>query len=128
MRHRAQTLIGEWVVGYYVANLYSGTHYIATENRYHEINPETLSIETQKLDSAGNMIFGSFELDGVMTQGGDVVSNGISVDSFNVIYDKQYATFYFRKMHNTKFWEHGLMSESDKYTIIGKQSEVQNDK
>lgn len=88
-KFRGQRNNGEWVVGHYVAiwdsqyNHYN--HYIYTGNDraiddYRDgfvderllVKPETLSVSFGKLDSTGTEIFASFEVDGVMTDGGDV--------------------------------------------------------
>ena len=74
MKHRAMTLDGQLIIGWYVQNFY-GTlqHYIIKDRVSHEIIPETLSVESMKPDCKGDMIFMSIELDGVMTKGGDNV-------------------------------------------------------
>lgn len=111
---------GEWEVGMLDCLYSSGDEFKYVTVNGHEIHPSSLSISFGKLDSNKQEIFASFEIDGKMTRGGDVLSNGVSVDSFDAYYDKQYATFYLRKRLTTKFWEHGLMNESAKFTIIGK--------
>lgn len=82
---------GEWVVGYYMRDM-RGIHYIAFGGAYSaEIYPHTLSISTGKKDSKGEEIFASFPIDGVMTEGGDVVEvKGNQDRSNNGVFEVKY--------------------------------------
>ncbi len=88
---------GEWVVGWYAKSHryhrreYHDTHLIYADNGQYEIHPHTLSISTGKLDSNGKEIFASFPIDGVMTEGGDVVEvKGNQDRSNNGVFEVKY--------------------------------------
>lgn len=78
-KFRGQTKSGEWVVGGltrgYVNDELRYVYHVEDDelNLYLDIQPGTLSVSTGKLDSNGVEIFASFEIDGVMTTGGDAV-------------------------------------------------------
>lgn len=57
---------------------------------FHEIIPSTLSMQTGQTDKNGEMIYGSFRLDGKMTEGGDRV-----IDSDGNEYDILFGEYYF---------------------------------
>lgn len=61
-------------------------------NRDYDVYKESLSISTGKLDSTGTEIFASFPLDGVMTEGGDVLED-FGEYPFPVVYSKDHCGF-----------------------------------
>ena len=76
---------GEWVVGYLMRHDWGTT--IAQEEPsirntdknkfvYYEVHPSSLAMSIGITDKNGKMIFGSFEVDGVMSKGGDKCEHG----------------------------------------------------
>lgn len=86
------TLTGEWVTGWHFMDVGLEKHYIVSIGVPNEIHPSSLSISTGKLDSNKQEIFASFEIDGVMTEGGDVVE-GISGGAYPVFYNTDNTSF-----------------------------------
>lgn len=140
-KFRGQRNNGEWVEGHYVAIWDSQydhyNHYIYTGNDratdYYKdgfvderflVNPETLSVSTGKLDSTAVEIFASFEIDGVMTSGGDMVTDTAMI--YEVVYDLQSASFKLHKYKNNKLYSDRWIGDSKFLTIIGKGGD--NDK
>jgi len=71
-----------WVEGYYLFRFNSHRIQTIDENYLnggatliHEIHPESLAMSTGLIDKNGKEIFGSIEVDGVMSRGGDVYKN-----------------------------------------------------
>lgn len=73
----------EWVTGYLTSKDHINGIWV---------KPESLSISTGKLDSNEQEIFASFEIDGKMTTGGDVVA-GISGGAYPVFYNDDNTSF-----------------------------------
>jgi hypothetical protein len=111
-------LNGNWVTGWY--RQIGNYHYIFSGVYQCVIKPETLAIETLKLDSNGEMIFGNFELDGVMTKGGDVMED-YGGYPFPVVYSKPHCAFIM--LSKGEYWSMLGDYREDAITIIGKQSE-----
>lgn len=120
-KFRGQTKSGEWVVGWLIC---FGEH-IKSYVIYHtsdgvicsEIHPHTLSVSFGKLDSNGVEIFASFEIDGVMTQGGDLVEVG--GEHYSVLYLSDTAQFCISGESGVVCPFADLYSQN--LTIIGKQ-------
>lgn len=96
-KFRGQTKSGEWVVGGltrgYVNDELRYVYHVEDDelNLYLDIQPGTLSVSTGKLDSNGVEIFASFEVGGVMTDGGDVVEvKGNQDRSNNGVFEVKY--------------------------------------
>jgi len=133
MKHRGLSIYtGEWITGWLMLYpspfdtkeiIYSIKNESLTKD--YDVRKETLSIETLKLDSNGNMIFASFELDGKMTIGGDVFrpENGDSFFDVVLQYGRFFATARsFDSKHRLGVnWE-----QFSEHTITGKQSEAVN--
>lgn len=126
-RFRAQRKdSSEWIIGWYHRHwFHEGQKFvhrisIDTQQRHDgfEINPHTLAISTGKLDSNGVEIFASFPIDGVMTEGGDVVSDRVS----GVVSDVLFIDCAFRLLSKDRL--HIDLIENYHFTsltIIGKQ-------
>ena len=132
MRHRAQNMIGKWVVGwllYSIVGTRNGEDYwgyrILDGHKYHSIIPSTLSIETGKLDTTGNMIFMSYEMNGLMTKGGDVVASHYGYEGNVVLKDSAMGIQWY-KGANIDRHKYSQLCSAFNLTIIGKQSEVQS--
>lgn len=119
---------GEWVGGWYVESygvrdgIRTNSHCIATDgfHEYHEVHPHTLSISTGKLDSNDQEIFASFEVDGIMTEGGDVVRIKGYNNRLYVQFDLRTCGFVVIDVAtDTVIWSAGILNEN--FTIIGKQ-------
>jgi hypothetical protein len=101
---RGQKNNGDWIEGSLIKC--GNSYYIATTNAscYEPVDnqcgnycildgvqpiiPETLSISTSQLDKNKTMIFGSFEVDGKMSSGGDRIKfSGCSPETYNVIFE-----------------------------------------
>jgi hypothetical protein len=121
----------EWVEGYYVKC--RGFHYILppyNDNGFDErwveedsggwfaVSPESLSISTGQLDKNKKEIFGSFEIDGKMSRGGDRVECA----------DWESDAHAYNTWERDVYWDNesgmflGLDGEVN--TIIGKQLDV----
>lgn len=83
---------GEWVVGDLDTTTKNIDYEIwAGKDEWYAVHPNSLSISTGKLDSNGAEIFASFEIDGVMTEGGDVVEvKGNQDRSNNGVFEVKY--------------------------------------
>lgn len=133
-KFRGQAVGGKWVVGWYfeVNNPQMfDKHRMALDGaditgfKWVNVNPQSLSISTGKLDSTGTEIFASFEVNGKMTTGGDVVEWSDEVatysDKYNVVYGVGSSAFVLK---NTKQPARGMALSfvpSGALTIIGKQ-------
>ena len=53
---------------------------------WHEIIPSTLSMQTGQTDKHGEMIYGSFMLDGKMTEGGDMVYDEANKQECDIVF------------------------------------------
>jgi len=123
----------EWIEGWYIQTRahvlddndlddYPVNHLIVDEfmNEY-DVYPHTLSISTGKPDSTEQEIFASFEIDGVMTTGGDVVNVprwkhlGDMPVTYSAIWRK-FIVGYFELSS----------ADSNEITIIGKQRRIYN--
>jgi len=126
MTFRGKTASGETVEGYYFKNVNEDDFIITREeippslsdpcgdckSIYNAIIPETLAMETGKEDKNGKMIFGSIEVNGVMSKGGDVI-----------LLDGKYKHPIIFK--NGSFWAgHMLIVEHERFEIIGTQGDV----
>jgi hypothetical protein len=107
----------EWIEGGLVYDNTDNTYFVYSSFEYgEEVIPETLSMSTGQLDKNKEMIFGSFEVDGKMSKGGDVVSG---IDGFGK-----------RKEVGVRFLDGAFypLCEGEFYwsdiEIIGKQSEA----
>lgn len=119
---------GEWVVGWLVLNAKNFGREVAENHWYivpiervylcHEIHPHTLSISTGKLDSNGTEIFASFEIDGTMTEGGDVVRTTLWGEAVAVYESGDNCAFKLNTINSSLGYIGGFPSES--LTIIGK--------
>lgn len=112
---------GEWVVGYYVVwyEIDEDVHTIrADDGRYYKVHPSSLSIGFSKLDSTRAEIFASFEIDGKMTTGGDVVE-GISGGAYPVFYNTDNTSFELKLRRIGKEVVLGSL-DTNTLTIIGK--------
>lgn len=122
-KFRGQTKSGEWVVGGltrgYVNDELRYVYHVEDDelNLYLDIQPGTLSVSTGKLDSNGVEIFASFEIDGVMTQGGDLVEVG--GEHYSVLYLSDTAQFCISGESGVVCPFADLYSQN--LTIIGKQ-------
>lgn len=122
-KFRGQTKSGEWVVGWLIC---FGEH-IKSYVIYHtsdgvicsETHPHTLSVSTGKLDSNKQEIFASFEVDGVMTEGGDVVS--VNGNNYNIKYSPDLASFIAVNVNGKELGKLFHYIDIDNLTIIGKQ-------
>lgn len=85
--------IGGFVTGWwYMSTITEGQDVIRGEDGLAwRVKRETLSISTGKTDSTGMEIFASFEIDGVMTTGGDAVEvKGNQDRSNNGVFEVKY--------------------------------------
>jgi hypothetical protein len=101
------------------------TYYKGLEKRianmtYHEVIPSTISMKTYQLDKAKEMIYGSFDLEGLgMTNGGDVVEDNL-VGNCNVVFKEsmwqlEQGIYHY---HNYQYYNE---NEHSSIEIIGKQ-------
>lgn len=82
---------GEWVVGCYCEKYSRACIYNKKDGFWYEIHQDSLSISTGKPDSKKEEIFASFPIDGVMTEGGDVVEvKGNQDRSNNGVFEVKY--------------------------------------
>lgn len=117
----------EWIIGWYHRHwFHEGQKFvhrisIDTQQRHDgfEINPHTLAISTGKLDSNGVEIFASFEIDGVMTTGGDAVS--VNGNNYNIKYSPDLASFIAVNVNGKESGKLFHCIDIDNLTIIGKQ-------
>ena len=85
-----------------------------------EIHKESLSISFGKLDSNKQEIFASFEIDGVMTTGGDVVElKHIQGKQFKVQYSAIGCEFIMQRPDSDIVWNVSNAGQFE-ITIIGK--------
>ena len=66
-----------WVYGYYLKDNsveYNPHRIVDSNGNRFLIDVNSLGMNTGKLDSQGNMIYGSVEFNGVMNRGGDIVT------------------------------------------------------
>lgn len=122
---------GEWVVGWYCMNSFGIVHWlkeetntahiIITKSGYvHEVHKESLSVSFGKLDSNKQEIFASFEIDGVMTTGGDVVElKHIQGKQFKVQYSAIGCEFIMQRPDSDIVWNVSNAGQFE-ITIIGK--------
>ena len=114
---------GKWVVGYYVVwyEIDEDVHTIrADDGRYYKVHPSSLSIGFSKLDSTRAEIFASFEIDGVMTTGGDVVElKHIQGKQFKVQYSAIGCEFIMQRPDSDIVWNVSNAGQFE-ITIIGK--------
>lgn len=119
---------GEWVVGNLVEliNVINGTKskcYGIVDDATdinEEIHKESLSISFGKLDSNKQEIFASFEIDGVMTTGGDVVElKHIQGKQFKVQYSAIGCEFIMQRPDSDIVWNVSNAGQFE-ITIIGK--------
>ena len=87
--------------------------------RYYEIIPSTLSMQTGQTDKNGEMIYGSFELDGKMTEGGDRVLSRDNGDTGKVEYSNIFTSFVIIN-ENHENLEYGIGQYYDLEIIKGK--------
>ena len=78
LKYRGITLDGYWITGYLTYSKKEKLYYI-TEDNDNEFSfpviPESLSVTyTGLTDKNGNQIYASFEVDGKMSKGGDIIS------------------------------------------------------
>lgn len=122
-KFRGQTKSGEWVVGdlinYPYKNNYNIFNCIDGVTSRSEVHPHTLSVSTGKLDSNGVEIFASFEIDGVMTTGGDAVS--VNGNNYNIKYSPDLASFIAVNVNGKESGKLFHYIDIDNLTIIGKQ-------
>lgn len=124
-KFRGQTKSGEWVVGGltrgYVNDELRYVYHVEDDelNLYLDIQPGTLSVSTGKLDSNGVEIFASFEIDGVMTTGGDAVS--VNGNNYNIKYSPDLASFIAVNVNGKESGKLFHYIDIDNLTIIGKQ-------
>lgn len=90
-------------------------------NRDYDVHKESISISTGKLDSTGTEIFASFEIDGKMTEGGDVVK-GISGGAYPIFYNADNTSFELKLRRIGKEVVLGSL-DTTTLTIIGKGGE-----
>lgn len=120
------TLTGEWVTGWHFMDVGLEIHYILSIGVPNEVHKETLSISFGKLDSNKQEIFASFEIDGVMTTGGDVVElKHIQGKQFKVQYSAIGCEFIMQRPDSDIVWNVSNAGQFE-ITIIGKG--VGNDK
>lgn len=121
-----------FISGYHYST--KGNHYIfenIDEHTYNHylVTPESLSIYTGQADKNNTDIFASFELDGVMTKGGDVCEHYYIF--YNVKFDTKQGTFYLEGIGErplptgeyTKVSNELLANENKYIEIIGNQYE-----
>jgi hypothetical protein len=126
----------EWIEGYHVFDKFVNKHYLQIPvdddfDDYFEVIPGTLSMSTGLKDKNGTMIFGSFEVDGKMNKGGDVVRLGGWWNASGPAgYEKPEQSVYWEK-DNCGFnpfanydSDCGVQHCSKDCKIIGKQSEA----
>lgn len=111
--------IGGFVTGWwYMSTITEGQDVIRGEDGLAwRVKRETLSISTGKTDSTGMEIFASFEIDGVMTTGGDAVEVG--GEHYSVLYLSDTAQFCISGESGVVCPFADLYSQN--LTIIGKQ-------
>jgi len=110
---------GEWVVGCYCEKYSRACIYNKKDGFWYEIHQDSLSISTGKLDSKGAEIFASFEIDGVMTTGGDAVS--VNGNNYNIKYSPDLASFIAVNVNGKESGKLFHYIDIDNLTIIGKQ-------
>lgn len=110
---------GEWVVGCYCEKYSRACIYNKKDGFWYEIHHDSLSISTGKLDSKGAEIFASFEIDGVMTTGGDAVS--VNGNNYNIKYSPDLASFIAVNVNGKESGKPFHYIDIDNLTIIGKQ-------
>ena len=111
---------GEWVVGAFLQAHPTVCYiYDYNETRWVLIHYMTASISIGKLDSNGDEIFASFEVDGVMTKGGDVVRTTLWGEALAVYESGDNCAFKLNTINSSLGYIGGFPSES--LTIIGKQ-------
>lgn len=131
-KFRGQTKSGEWVVGGltrgYVNDELRYVYHVEDDelNLYLNIQPGTLSVSTGKLDSNGVEIFASFEIDGVMTTGGDAVS--VNGNNYNIKYSPDLASFIAVNVNGKESGKLFHYIDIDNLTIIGKQGGTYHDR
>lgn len=108
---------GEWVVGCYCEKYSRACIYNKKDGFWYEIHQDSLSISTGKPDSKKEEIFASFPIDGVMTEGGDVVEVG--GEHYSVLYLSDTAQFCISGESGVVCPFADLYSQN--LTIIGKQ-------
>jgi len=119
-KFRGQTKSGEWVVGDLDTTTKNINYEIwAGKDEWYAVHPETLSVSTGKLDSNGVEIFASFEIDGVMTTGGDAVS--VNGNNYNIKYSPDLASFIAVNVNGKESGKLFHYIDIDNLTIIGKQ-------
>jgi hypothetical protein len=140
-KFRAQKIDNkEWIEGYHVFDKFVNKHYLQIPvdddfDDYFEVIPETLSMSTGQLDKNGTMIFSSFEVDGKITVGGDVVklhygippTSDILVIEFvdNQVFNDFYVSGFWMRNLNKNRHSASLHKEyQNDLEIIGKQSEA----
>ncbi len=113
--------IGGFVTGWwYMSTLTEGQDVIRGEDGLAwRVKRETLSISTGKTDSTGMEIFASFEIDGVMTTGGDAVS--VNGNNYNIKYSPDLASFIAVNVNGKESGKLFHYIDIDNLTIIGKQ-------
>jgi len=127
-----------WVEGYYLFRFNSHRIQTIDENYLnggatliHEIHPESLAMSTGLIDKNGKEIFGSIEVDGVMSKGGSVVKSDFSNTAANVLFgnfnvqanDEHFncVGFYFESATEISEFGKTIHGNTDAYEIIGNQ-------
>lgn len=108
-----------WMTGYYTFDE-GENHYIENGIGRFTVTKESLSVSFGKLDSNDQEIFASFEIDGVMTAGGDVVElKHIQGKQFKVQYSSIGCEFIMQRPDSDIVWN---VSNAEQFeiTIIGK--------
>lgn len=110
---------GEWVVGCYCEKYSRACIYNKKDGFWYEIHPHALSVSFGKLDSNKQEIFASFEIDGVMTTGGDAVR--VNGNNYNIKYSPDLASFIAVNVNGKESGKLFHYIDIDNLTIIGKQ-------
>ena len=135
-KFRGITLDGYWITGYLTYSKKEKLYYI-TEDNDNEFSfpviPESLAVTyTGLTDKNGNSIFASFEVDGKLSRGGDII-NGIGIIEDNEGYETeipldnlkiQFDGQRFAITDNIKFplqWYVNFLYQMANIEIIGKQ-------